>query len=140
LPFILVKGANMNRLVRPLVLACLFVAACATLGVSARAADPDKEDEAGKKRAALWQALEKALPKEYQRIEVYAENPSLTAVLFRSKDVTLQFSLKAASVEEVKHMKALPQINRITFEEGDSGGQWVLWYNGRRELTIGAEK
>jgi hypothetical protein len=132
----------MIRLVRRLVLACLFVAiVCVTPGQSVRAADPEKEDEAGKKRTALWQALEKALPKEYQRIDVYAEDPSLTAVLFRSKDTTLAFSLKTGKVEEVKHMKALAQINRITFEETKGGGgEWVLWYNGRRELTIGGEK
>jgi len=106
----------------------------------ARPADPEKVDEAGKKRAALWEALEKALPKEYAQIDVYAENPSLTAVLFRSGSATLQFALKSGKVEVVHHMKVLGRINRITFYENKSGGAWILWLNGRHELSISGDK
>jgi len=110
-------------------------------GQSARAADREKEDAVDKERAALWQALANALPEKYKVIDAYAENPSLSVALFRSQKTTLMFSLKTGKVEEVPHMKALGKINRITFEEGKSGSEWVLWHNGQRQLTIsGAEK
>src|SRR5262245_7908891 len=129
----------MGRLMSCLVLGCLFgMGTSLAPGPSARAADREKEDLVGKKRAALWQALEKALPEKYKEIDAYAENSSLTVVLFHSPGSTqaLRFSQKTGKVEEVGHMKALGRINRITFEEGKDGGDWVLWHNGRRELTI----
>ena len=127
----------MTRFTRRLVLACLIVlTACVTASGRARAADQEKADKADKKRQELWQALEKALPKKYQPIEAYAENPSLTVVLFRSQGATLRFSFKTRKVEQVQHMKLLGRINRITFEERKDEGAWVLWYNGQRELTI----
>jgi hypothetical protein len=92
------------------------------------------------RRAALWQALEKALPEKYKVIDAYAEIPSLSAVLFRSRGTTLTFSLKTGKVEEVAHGKALGKINRITFEERKGAGDFALWYNGRRELTIAADR
>ena len=116
--------------------------ACMAPGQSARAADRETEDVVGKQRAALWQALENALPEKYKEIDAYAENSSLTVVLFHGPGSTqaLRFSLTTGKVEEVGHMKALGRINRITFEEGKDGGSWVLWYNGRRELTIGEKE
>ena len=139
--FLRVKGANMIRLVRRLAVVWLFVATVlAAPGQSARAARPETEDEADKKRAEIWEALEKELPKNYQQIDAYAENPALTVVLFRSKGVTLRFSLKTGKVEEIKHMKKLAWINRITFEQDKGKEVWVLWHNGQRELTIGAEE
>ena len=131
----------MIRLVRRLAVVWLFVATVfAAPGQSARAARTETEDEADKKRAEIWEALEKELPKDYQQIDAYAENPSLTVVLFRSKGVTLRFSLKTGKVEEIKHMKKLAWINRITFEQDKGKEVWVLWHNGQRELTIGAEE
>lgn len=133
----------MSKLVHCLVLACLFVAAtCVAPGQVAGAADGEKGDEESKKRAALWQALHKALPEKYKKISVYAENPSLSEVVLRSQGTTLLFSLKTGKVEEVLHGKALVTINRITFGESKlgGGGYFALWYNGRRELTISAEK
>jgi hypothetical protein len=127
----------MGRLISGLVLGCLFGMAA---GPSARAADGEKEDVVGKKRAALWQALQNALPEKYKEIDAYAENPSLSAVLFRSQRTTLTFSLKTGKVEEVPHGKALGKINRITFEQRKDGGDFALWYNGRRELTIAGER
>ena len=83
----------MNKVVPCLVLACLFVATTCRLPVQvAGAADGEKGNEDGKKRAALWQALLKALPEKYKEIDVYAENPSLSQVLFRSQGTTLTFS------------------------------------------------
>ena len=53
----------MIRLVRRLAVVWLFVAAVlAAPGQSARAARPETEDEADKKRAEIWEALEKELP------------------------------------------------------------------------------
>ena len=121
-------------LIRP---GLLVLTVCLTLGAIARAADAEKEDVDGKKRAVLWKAMEESLPKEHEEIGVYAENPSLTAVLFRSHGLTMRFSLQDGKVEEVMHMKKLGTINRITFEEVQGRGNWVLWYNGQRELTIG---
>jgi hypothetical protein len=109
-------------------------------GQSARAADGVTEDVVGKERAVLWQALEKALPEKYREIDAYAENPSLSTILFRSRGTTLTFSLETGKVEEVRHGKALGKINRITFEKTEAGGDFALWYNGRRELTIAAQR
>jgi hypothetical protein len=109
-------------------------------GQSARAAGGEKEDVVGRKRAALWQALAKALPEKYKEIDAYAENRSLSVVLFRSQRTTLTFSLKTGKVEEVPHGKTLGKINRITFEERKGGGDFALWHNGRRELTIAVER
>src|SRR5262249_33005733 len=131
----------MGRLMSGLVLGCLLgMGTWLAPGQSARATDGEKEDVVGKKRAALWRALEKALPEKYKEIDAYAENPSLSAVLFCSQRTTLSFSLKTGKVEEVPHGKALGKINRITFEERKGGGDFGLWYNGRRELTIAAER
>ena len=113
---------------------------CLVLSQSARPADPVNVDDTDKKRVALWEALEKALPKEYAQIDVCAENPSLTAIVFRSEGVTLQFTLKSGKVEVVHHMKSLGRINRITFRENESGGAWILWLNGRHELSISGDK
>jgi hypothetical protein len=122
---------------RRLGIACLFATSlCAMVGSVFPAEAADKEDEADKKRAALWQALEKALPKEYQQIEAYAENTSLTAVLFRSKGTTLEFSLKTGKVKEMQHMKLVGAVNCITYQESKNSCTWTLWYKGRRELTI----
>src|SRR5262245_33892928 len=123
----------MTTLVPRLVFAGLLVVACAAPGQGARAADEEKGGEPSPKRAALWQALEKSLPNKYQQIDAYAEDASLTRVLFRSQGDTLLFSLKTGKVEEVPHMKALGNINRITFEEDKGGGHFVLWYDGRQE-------
>jgi hypothetical protein len=123
----------MRRIMQPVVSASLLlVLACVAPGPGGRAADPDKAEEVAKKRQALWQALGKALPEKYKTIDVYAEDPSLTEVLFRSQGVTLRFSLRTGKVREVPHMKAVSKVNCITFE----GGAFVLWYNGQRELTI----
>jgi len=96
------------------------------------------EDKADKKREELWQALLKALPKEYKQIDAYAENASLTAVLLYSRHAVLKFSLESRKVEEIHVMKALGRINRITFEQHEDGGNWILWLNGKRELTMDA--
>lgn len=131
----------MNKLVPRLVLACLFVAATFMVPDKvAGAADGEKGDEEGKKRALLWQALLKALPEKYKKIDVYAENSSLSQVLFRSQGTTLTFSLKTGKVEPVLHMKLLPKINRITVEQNKNGGWFVLWYYGQRELEISADE
>ena len=133
----------MARFAQRLVLAYLIIlTACVTASGHARAASPEKADKVDKKRQQIWQALEKALPKKYQPIDAYAENPSLTVVLFHSPASTqaLRFSLKTGKVEELGHKKGLSRINRITFDEGKDGGDWVLWYNGRPELTIGDSK
>ncbi len=86
----------------------------------------------------LWQALAKALPKKDQEIDVYAENPSLTVVVFRSQGAILMFSLRTGKVEEVPNVKTPARINRITFEKGEGRGEFVLWHNGQRELAIKA--
>lgn len=130
----------LTAIVLCLVLVCLFVAPVGRMpGQVARAAEVE-ENEEGKKRAALWKALGKALPEKYREIDVYAENPSLGQVVFRSHGTTLTFSLKTGKVEPVLHMKVLPKINRITFEQNKNGGWFVLWYYGQRELEIGADE
>jgi hypothetical protein len=130
----------MSKSVQRLVLICLCIAAaCVAAGQVADTADREKATEAAKKRSAqreaLWEALEKALPEEYKSIDVYAENPSLSVVLFRSKRTTLRFSLRDGKVEEVGHMKALNRINCITYDERQRG--FVMWLNGKAELFVG---
>ena len=100
------------------------------------AADIDQVAATMAKRTALWQALEKALPKKHEDIDVYCENPSLTAVLFRSNHTTCIFSVDSAKVEEVMHRKAIFHINRITFDTDEKFSHWRLWYNGRLELSV----
>jgi len=96
----------------------------------------EKSTQADKKREELWRALTKALPKRYEQIDAYAENPTLTKVLFYSGGATLKFSLESGKVEEISVMKTLGRINRITFEADGDAGTWILWRDGRRELTI----
>ena len=129
----------MNKLVPCLVLACLFVTTGAVPGQVAGAADDEKGTRKAKADSTLAGAGE-SLARKYKEIDVYAENPSLSQVLFRSQGTTLTFSLKTGQVEPVLHMKVLPKINRITFEQNKNGGWFVLWYYGQRELEINADE
>jgi hypothetical protein len=92
------------------------------------------------KRKALWKALMEACPQEYREIDVYAENPALTQVCFRSKGVTLFFDIHRQQVEVQNHAKMLPRINRITYCETDSGGVFLFWCYGQVELSLGVGK
>ena len=94
----------------------------------------------GAKRNALWNALMEACPEAYRKIEVYAENPDLTQVCFRSKNVTLIFDINTRKVEVQQFAKGLPPINRITYRENNSGGVFILWYDGQQELSIAVGK
>jgi hypothetical protein len=80
-----------------------------------------------------------ALPPEYKQIDIYAENPALTAILFRSKRKTLLFTLKSGQVWVVIRQKGVSGVNCITYEENNGHPQFVLWFNGQRELSVGAE-
>ena len=86
-------------------------------------------------RQDLWEALEKSLPEEVRDIDVYAENDSLTRVLFRSQEMTFMFSTETGKVTHQDHQKFLRRVNRITYVPG----KFILWYNGRAESTIGTE-
>lgn len=81
-----------------------------------------------------------SLAEKYKEIDVDAGNAALTQVLFRSQGTTLTFSLATGKVEPVLHMKALPRINRITYEQNKSGGFFALWYYGTMELSVSAEE
>jgi hypothetical protein len=117
---------------------CMAVAAGMTLS-NTHAKDEARESPmADKKREELWKALTKALPTKYNEIDAYAENPSLTEVLFYSQGAVLKFSLEGAKLEEIQMMKRLGRINSITFEKRDNGGNWILWLNGQREAVIDA--
>jgi hypothetical protein len=88
------------------------------------------------KRGALWLALTRALPQEYQHIDAYAENSTITTVLFYSHGSVLKFAAAPKKLEVIPIKKRLGTLNRITFEEEHDGGTWCLWFNGRREATI----
>ena len=93
-------------------------------------------------RTELWAALIQAFPNA-AHIDAYAENPSLTAVLFRSSGQTLLFSLPSRSVTVVSHAKVVGRVNSITFERGieHSLAFWyVLRLNGQEVLRIGAKE
>jgi hypothetical protein len=93
-----------------------------------------------KKRARLWDCLRKAFPKG--EIEVYAENPSVTEVIFRSPNKgTMGFSLETEKVGKVMHMKALRRVNCITFGKDSGGGNhYVLWLDGGNQLVLYANE
>lgn len=135
----------MSRLEGKVVFACLWVvAACGTANQGAHGGDilrekpraSEKVNKADKRREELWQALMKSLPKKYEQIDAYAESPALTAVLLYSQSAILKFSLKTGKIEEIQVMKRLGRINRITFEKDEDGDTWILWCNGRREMSI----
>ncbi|HEY7544316.1 MAG TPA: hypothetical protein VID27_05510 [Blastocatellia bacterium] len=123
-----------------LMLAALFISAPAT--TIPRASD-DKDGQIqtdeNEKRKALWKALLEACPQEYREIDVYAENPSLTQVCFRSKNRTFFFDIRRQKVEEQLHAKMLGRINRITFREQGSSRAFILWYCGEQELSLGVD-
>jgi len=98
---------------------------------------PGTEEE--NERGALWRALLKACPPEHREIQVYAENPELTLVCFRSGNQTFIYSVKTDKVQRIVHAKRLPpDINRITYTNGKTSGAFLLWHYGRVELSIGA--
>lgn len=130
---------TMTKLASALILAGLFVAGSFATSRAADETDGAKVKDEARGREVLWKALLKALPEKYREIDVYAENPSLTQVVFRSQGTTLTFSLATGKVEPVLHMKVLLKVNRITFEKNKIGGWFVLWYYGQRELEIGAD-
>jgi hypothetical protein len=116
---------------------CLTCALIATSwGRTVRGAYAAEDGPKDAKRTALWDSLNKVLTKDFQQIDVYGESSAIDAVLFRSKGKTLLFSLRTGKLGEVIHMKSLGPINRISFEDNRDGGDWVLWFNGRRESTI----
>ena len=111
---------------RRVVFALLLVVAS-----SAWAADPDAE-----RRAALWKAFAEASRDD---VRVYAENSSLTQICYRTGGKTRFFSLSRGAVEEIVHAKAVPFVNRITYERTGEKAEFVLWYNGAEELRVGVD-
>ena len=85
---------------------------------------PPAHDDGDRKRAALWKALEAALPAEGRPIEAYAEDPALTSVLCRSGGRTFLFKLAGprGTFEEIQQMKALAHQPDHLRE----GGGWGL--------------
>ena len=103
-------------------------------------ADPGA-DSKGEKRAALRQALDKAVPTELKPIEVQAENPSLTQVVFWSKGGIYVFDAKTAEVSRRSYMKAVIHVDRITFKESAKGiCLWELWIGEEVTLRFPADK
>ena len=93
------------------------------------------------KPSPLWLALLKAIPEQYRTIDIYAENPSRTLVLFQSRGETLIFNGTTGMVQVIAHQRALGRINQITFEvrpPAQSG--FILWLDGVPQLTILAKR
>jgi hypothetical protein len=107
-------------------------------GLSLATSDAPRSEEENA-RSALWSALLEACPPEYREIQIYAENPELTLVCFRSGNQTFIYSDKTGKVERVVHAKRLPpDINRITYRKGKPFNAFLLWRYGQLELSIGA--
>ena len=89
----------------------------------------------------MWRSLLAVWPTADKKIDVYAENVSLTQIFFRSEGKTFLFTIETGKAQEVNHAKMLPrEINRITWEPGKANvAFFVLWYYGRRELEIGVD-
>lgn len=94
------------------------------------------------KRRILWEAFFKKKPGKILKIDVYGENPSLTAVCFRSMGVTYLFDLRTNRFSPVNHAKLLPKgsVNNIIFlkDKKTSLGAFILSYNGSLQLSISA--
>jgi hypothetical protein len=95
------------------------------------------------KRKALWDALKQALPNVLEDMDAYGENATLTAVCFTGRGQVFVFSLEDHRVEKVMLEKAVPRINRITFEDDSQtetglpgSGRFVLWRGGDVELRV----
>ena len=93
------------------------------------------ESEA-EKRAALWKAFAEASRDD---VRVYAENPSLTEICYRTGGKTMLFSSKRGAVEQVMHAKQVPFVNRITYETIGGRAAYILWYNGAEQLRVGVD-
>jgi hypothetical protein len=97
-----------------------------------------KDEDA--RRKALWAALEKAKPRDIEKIDTYCENPSLTQVFFTANGDLYLFTLKDETVTNVVFMRVF-FTNRITFALNDKGlGAWLLWYNGTVQMVVAGEK
>jgi hypothetical protein len=128
----------MKMMIQKCALAGLCFAVLLNGGITSVSAD-EEEDAAvieDSKRSALWRKLMGACPPEHREIQVYATNPELTLVCFRSGRQIFTYSTKTGKVERVVHAKKIsPDINRITYH---NDGFFRLWYYGRVELRIGA--
>jgi len=122
------------------ILAILFIAVPTTPAAMPDDKTSQLHPDESEKRKALWKALLEALPEKYREIDVYAENPALTQVCFRSKNATLLFNIQRQKVEEQNHAKMLPRINRITYREVNSGGVFLFWCYGQLELSLYVDK
>lgn len=94
-------------------------------------------------REALWRGFGKVWKyDESKRIEVYAENASLTELCVHCQGTTYIYSAQTGCVQRVDHQKLIvgSMINRITFEEGKIISFFVLWNHGKKELSIGCSK
>lgn len=93
------------------------------------------------KRLALWKAMRNACPKEDQGdILAYAENAALNQLCFWSNGKVLVYDRSTDRVEQRTFQKGIGHINRITFEKSrpSDSATFVLWSNGRKEMTFGA--
>ena len=89
-----------------------------------------------KKRTELWQTLISVLPKDYEQIDVYAENVALNTVLLYSHGEVIKFTLTTKRLEKYQFAKVLGRINRITFSQNSDEGTWTLWSNGAVQSNI----
>ena len=107
--------------------------------VFATAAHTQETEET--KRKDLWAGLFRELPDDIKKIDVYAENASITAICFRAQGRTYLFEGNTNSLTLVNHAKALPKgsVNQITFFEHEESptGVFILWGNGQRLLSVG---
>ena len=100
------------------------------------AGEQDRSPEA-EKRAAAWASLRSNLPADVTHIDVYGESPEVRYVCFMASDRPFVFDAAAKQVQPRTIGVAIRRgINRISYEELNGNGVFVLWWNGQREATI----
>ena len=110
--------------------------------------DTLKKTSVEEKRKELWKVFHKVRFErfdEFQDIDLYAENNSLTRICFIcDKGLFIFYWDEGEShIEQINPAKLMMynRINRITFEEANKEGPgfFKLWYYETEELSIGSD-
>ncbi|WP_052557118.1 hypothetical protein [Gemmata sp. SH-PL17] len=93
-------------------------------------------DEREQKQTALYASLDKVLPADIRPIQAHAANPSLTNVVFWSKDGIQVFDLETGEISHRSYMKAIAHVDHITYEDEGEIFWWCLWNGGTVTLRF----
>ena len=106
-----------------------------------------KYSEKDAKRKGLWKDFYKIQTKYFgkmQNIHIYAENNSSTKICFICNKGLYIFSWQktGGNIEKVQHAKMIlyDNINKITFEERNGFGRFILWHDKTEMLLVAASQ